>query len=107
MVQPPMTYRVQRMHRVRPGDAPIGDIIEKEFAMNMRQKIQTAICMTVVAIACLAVTPKASAQLAPDSDICPGEGNKDYSPAVIATPRETATSASGLFSCALPSIPGR
>lgn len=94
-------------HRVRWADAPIGDIIEKEFAMNIRQKIQTAICVAVIATACLAVTPKASAQLAPSYAICTGEGNQVYSPAVIATPRETTISASGLFSCALTSIPGR
>lgn len=75
--------------------------------MNVRQKMQTAICMAILALACLTVAPRASAQLAPSYAICTGEGNQNYTPAVIATPRDTTFSATGLFSCALSSIPGR
>jgi hypothetical protein len=77
----------------------IGDHIEKEFTVNIRQKIQAAICTAVVAFACMTISPATSAQVAVSGALCTGIGNQTYTPAVTLAPQNIAFSASGNFSC--------
>lgn len=80
--------------------------IEREFIMNIRQKIQAAICMAVVALACMTVTPAAKAQVIATGALCTGIGTQTYVPNITLAPTNTAFSSSGVFSCLSSSLPG-